>query len=146
MENIPIYCCIQNVFKYIKEVLKQVWVTLCRTAVFHHRNKLWVCSNSKLDDLKEFYLVRLEKKRKNFLRHLDFFLQCRELSLKKLMPDSCRTDVLYYCQRLLTLVKFEFHYNIDIVAVIFQGRICSLCTGYKLDFKKIQRLLELGIS
>ena len=43
-----------RVFKYIKQVLKQVTVTLCRTGVLHHRKRLLVCSNSKFDELKEF--------------------------------------------------------------------------------------------
>ena len=33
MENAPIYCRIWNIFEYIKEILKQVRVTLCRTDV-----------------------------------------------------------------------------------------------------------------
>ena len=73
MENLSIYCRIWNVSEYIREVLKQVRVTLCKTDVMHHHNKLLVCSNSKFDELKEFHLVRIKKKRTIFCNVWNFF-------------------------------------------------------------------------
>ena len=49
-------------FEYINRVLKEVRMTLCRTDVLHHCNKLLVCLNSKLDELKEFHKAHIEKK------------------------------------------------------------------------------------
>ena len=73
MESVPIYCRIWNIFEYIKEVLKQVRVTLCRTDVLHYRNGLLICSRSKFDELKEFHLVLFETKRTNFATFGIFF-------------------------------------------------------------------------
>ena len=80
----PIYCRVWNFFEYIKEVLMQVRVTelmqnwfKCRTDILHHRNKLLVCSDSKFDKLKELHLVRIEKKRTNFLQRLEYFIKCK---------------------------------------------------------------------
>ena len=73
MDSVPIYCRIWNIFEYIKEVLKQVRVTLCRTDVLHYRNGLLICSRSKFDELKEFHLVLFEKKRTNFATFGTFF-------------------------------------------------------------------------
>ena len=44
-----------NFFKHVKEVLKSVRVTLCRTDALHHCNRLLVCLNSNFDKLKEFH-------------------------------------------------------------------------------------------
>ena len=71
-------------FEYMKEVLLQVRVTKlmqnwckCRTDVFHDRNRLLVCSNSKFDELKELHLVSIEKKRTSFLQRLEYFIKCK---------------------------------------------------------------------
>ena len=63
--------------------LKQARKTLCKTDVLHRCNRLLVCLNSKFDELKEFDQVSIEKKRKNFLQCLEFFLKC-EIDLKEL--------------------------------------------------------------
>ena len=73
----PIYCRVCNFFEYIKEVLKQVRVTLRRAVVLHHRNRHLVSSNSKFDELKELHSVRIDKKCTNFLQRLEFFLKCK---------------------------------------------------------------------
>ena len=63
--------------------LKQVRVSLCKTDVLHRCNRLLVCLNSKFDELKEFDLVSIEKKkRRNFLQCLELFLKC-EIDLKE---------------------------------------------------------------
>ena len=66
----PIYCRVWNFFEYIKDVLKTVTVTVCRTDVLHHCNRL--CS-VKFDKLKEFDYVRIEKKPTHFSNILSFF-------------------------------------------------------------------------
>ena len=82
-KRFPIYY-VWIFFEYMKEVLMQVRVTelmqnwcKCRTDVLHDRNRLLVCSNSKFDELKELHLVRIEKKRTNFLQRLEYFIKCK---------------------------------------------------------------------
>ena len=79
----PSYCRVWFFFKYIKEVLKQVRVILCRTDTLYHRNRLLVYSNSKFDKLKELHPLRIEKKGTKNLHRLEFFLRCRK-GLKKI--------------------------------------------------------------
>ena len=78
-EMFPFYCPVWNFFENIKVALKKVRVTLWRTDVMHYwsRNRLLVCLNSKFDEFKEFYKVRIKKKRTNFLQCLEFFLKCK---------------------------------------------------------------------
>ena len=44
-----------EIFQKYNGALKQVRVTLCRTDILHHCNRLLVSLNSKFDELKEFY-------------------------------------------------------------------------------------------
>ena len=53
-KTFPIYCHVWIFFKNKKGALKQVRVTLRRTNVLHHCNRLLVCLNSTFDELKEF--------------------------------------------------------------------------------------------
>ena len=63
MENVSkIHCSVWNFFENINGVSKQVRITLNRADVWHHCNKLLVCLNSKLDELKEFHEAHIEKK------------------------------------------------------------------------------------
>ena len=63
----PSYCRVWFFFKYIKEVLKQVRVILCRTDTLYHRNRLLVYSNSKFDKSKEFqFFAYWEKRHQKF--------------------------------------------------------------------------------
>ena len=74
-EMFPFYCPVWNFFENIKVALKKVRVTLWRTDALHHCNRLLVCLNLKFEEFKEFYLVRIKKKRTKFLQFLELFLK-----------------------------------------------------------------------
>ena len=76
-EMFPFYWPVWEFFENIKVALKKVRLTLVRTEALHHCNRLLVCLNSKFDEFKEFYLVRIKNKRTNSLQCLELFLKCK---------------------------------------------------------------------
>ena len=64
-------------FRKYKRGLKASEGDLCGTDVLNYCDRPLVCLNSKFDELKEFHLVRIEKKCTNSLLCLEFFLKCK---------------------------------------------------------------------
>ena len=77
MENFSNLMQCLEVFRKYKRSLKTSEGDLCGTDVLHYYDRPLVCLNSKFDELKEFHLVRIEKKCTNSLLCLEFFLKCK---------------------------------------------------------------------
>ena len=48
-KNIQVLCCIWSFFVNVKEALKKVRVSPCRTDVLHYCDRILICLNSKFD-------------------------------------------------------------------------------------------------
>ena len=82
-------------------------MTLCRTDVLRHCNRLLAYLNSKFGELKELHYMRIEKNCANFLQCLEFFLKC-EIYVKKVRLNLCKTCLLHNCNRLLIVLNLNF--------------------------------------
>ena len=116
--------------KYVRS-LKHVMVTLGRTNVLHHFNRLLIYLNSKFDELKDFNQVHDEQKCNKFLPCLEFFLHYKtghKESQERFMQNRC--DVLYYYNRLLIVLNLNVDTVLTYKQSIFQGKICSDCFSF----------------
>ena len=103
----PIYCYLGNFSKNIKGALKQVRVTLWRTDVLHHCNRLSVIAwTQNLINKKTLIRCVLRKNAIIGCNVWNFFSNV-QWSLKKVTLNSFRTDVLY-CNRLLMGLDLNF--------------------------------------
>ena len=88
-------------------MLQGPFYILKKFLAINHYNRLLVCLNSKFDELKEFDQVLIEKQRTNFLQCLESFSNVKQ-TLKKVGLNSCKTDVLHNCNRLLIGLNLNF--------------------------------------
>ena len=70
----------------------------------HSYNRLFMCLNSKFDELNEFYLLR---KPPDFVQCLEFFLKCK-IYLREIKAEFMQKRCLVLLQYTFVWITFEF--------------------------------------